>query len=105
MRSHEALKLSPFTRNVEVAQQWLETGGAVLDGVIAKRLDGVCKPGERAMLKVKKRRTAEIASSASFDTNVTALWRDLFYSASTMTRVNSITSGSPPRSILSTARS
>ena len=59
VRSHEALKLSPSTRDVEEARQWLETGEAVLDGVIAKRLDDVYKPGERAMLKVKKQRTAD----------------------------------------------
>jgi ATP-dependent DNA ligase len=57
--SHEALKRSPFTRSVAEARQWLETGEAVLDGVIAKRLDGVYEPGERAMLKVKKQRTAD----------------------------------------------
>ena len=38
---------------------WLETSGGALDGVIAKRLDGFYQPGERAMLKVKKRRTAD----------------------------------------------
>jgi len=59
VRSHEALKLSPFTRNLEQARWWLESEGAVLDGLIAKRLDSVYAPGERAMLKVKKQRTAD----------------------------------------------
>ena len=31
----------------------------MLDGVIAKRLDGVYEPGERLMLKMKKQRTAD----------------------------------------------
>jgi ATP-dependent DNA ligase len=54
-----ALKLSPFTRDVDEARRWLEASGGALDGVIAKRLDGVYQPGERAMLKVKKQRTAD----------------------------------------------
>jgi ATP-dependent DNA ligase len=55
----EAVRLSPFTRDVEEARSWLEASGGALDGVIAKRLDGTYQPGERAMLKVKKRRTAD----------------------------------------------
>jgi ATP-dependent DNA ligase len=55
----EAVRLSPFTRDVAEARRWLEASGGALDGVIAKRLDGVYQPGERAMLKVKKRRTAD----------------------------------------------
>jgi ATP-dependent DNA ligase len=54
-----AVRLSPFTRDVAEARRWLEATGGALDGVIAKRLDGVYQPGERAMLKVKKRRTAD----------------------------------------------
>jgi ATP-dependent DNA ligase len=56
---HDALKLSPFTREVDEARRWLETSGGALDGVIAKRLDGPYQPGERAMLKVKRQRTAD----------------------------------------------
>ncbi len=56
---HAALKLSPFTREVEEARRWLETSAGALDGVIAKRLAGLYEPGERAMLKVKKQRTAD----------------------------------------------
>jgi len=55
----DAVRLSPFTRDVAKARRWLEASGGALDGVIAKRLDGVYQPGERAMLKVKKRRTAD----------------------------------------------
>jgi ATP-dependent DNA ligase len=57
--SEEALKLSPFTRDLEEARRWLETSGGALDGVIAKRVDGLYEPGERAMLKIKKHRTAD----------------------------------------------
>jgi ATP-dependent DNA ligase len=56
---HPAVHLSPFTRERAEARHWLESTGGALDGVIAKRLDGVYQPGERAMLKVKKRRTAD----------------------------------------------
>src|SRR6202045_3949675 len=55
----DAVRLSPFTRDLAEARRWLEASGGALDGVIAKRLDGVYQPGERAMLKVKKRRTAD----------------------------------------------
>jgi ATP-dependent DNA ligase len=55
----EAVRLSPLTRDVAEARRWLEASGGALDGVIAKRLDGVYERGERTMLKVKKRRTAD----------------------------------------------
>jgi ATP-dependent DNA ligase len=55
----DAVRLSPFTRDLAEARRWLEASGGALDGVIAKRLDGIYQPGERAMLKVKKRRTAD----------------------------------------------
>jgi len=57
---HEAdLQLSPATRHRETALGWLERTGGALDGVIAKRLDLPYQPGERAMVKVKLRRTAD----------------------------------------------
>jgi ATP-dependent DNA ligase len=54
-----ALRLSPFTRKPKEAQQWLAKAGGALDGVIAKRMDGPYVVGERAMLKVKRLRTAD----------------------------------------------
>ena len=54
-----ALRLSPVTCDPARAREWLaETGGA-LDGVVAKRLDEPYRPGERAMVKVKRLRTAD----------------------------------------------
>jgi len=53
------LQLSPATRDREDALGWLERTGGALDGVIAKRLDLPYRPGERAMVKVKQRRTAD----------------------------------------------
>jgi ATP-dependent DNA ligase len=56
---HERLLLSPATADRRVALGWLKRGGGALDGVIAKRLDQHYRPGERAMVKVKQKRTAD----------------------------------------------
>ena len=53
------LKLSPYTRDRSVAEDWLKDARGALDGVVAKRIDGAYMPGERAMLKVKQIRTAD----------------------------------------------
>ncbi len=54
------LFLTPATTNREVAADWFTRfEGAGLDGVVAKRADGRYRPGERAMTKVKHRRTAD----------------------------------------------
>ncbi|HEX2255774.1 MAG TPA: ATP-dependent DNA ligase [Afifellaceae bacterium] len=54
-----ALRLSPYTRDRAEAQDWLDHAGGMLDGVVAKCLDGRYEPGERSMLKVKRLRTAD----------------------------------------------
>ncbi len=54
-----ALRLSPYTRDRSEAERWLQKAGGALDGVVAKRLDGVYESGERAMLKVKRLRSAD----------------------------------------------
>ena len=53
------MQLSPATTDRDTALGWLEKSGGALDGVIAKRLDLPYRPGERAMIKVKQRRTAD----------------------------------------------
>ncbi len=53
------LKLSPRTESRRTALGWLTRSGGSLDGVIAKRIDDSYHPGERAMLKVKNRKTAD----------------------------------------------
>jgi ATP-dependent DNA ligase len=54
------LVVSPYTRDRDEAQAWLrDSGRGATDGVIAKRLDGAYEPGERAMIKVKRLRTAD----------------------------------------------
>jgi ATP-dependent DNA ligase len=55
----EGLKLSPFTLERDQARRWLDDARGALDGVIAKETDGPYLPGIRAMLKVKRLRTAD----------------------------------------------
>lgn len=62
-RSHDLkplVELSPMTRSLAQAQQWLaDSGPNGTDGVVAKDLDMPYLSGERAMLKVKRLRTAD----------------------------------------------
>src|SRR5206468_17566 len=52
--------LSPATRDRALAEDWFRRfEGAGLDGVMAKRLDGTYRAGERTMIKVKHARTAD----------------------------------------------
>ena len=53
------ISLSPGSTDRDEACAWLEEAGSRLDGVIAKRLDGPYVAGERAMLKIKRIRTAD----------------------------------------------
>jgi ATP-dependent DNA ligase len=53
------LQLSPYTRRLVEARRWLRQADGALDGVIAKRLSAPYSPGERAMVKVKRLRTAD----------------------------------------------
>jgi len=55
----EGLTITPFTRDRRKAEKWLNDRQVSLDGVIAKRLDLPYLTGERAMLKVKRLRTAD----------------------------------------------
>ncbi|MBZ9965792.1 ATP-dependent DNA ligase [Mesorhizobium sp. BR1-1-2] len=53
------IELSPATLDFKQAQKWLGDSGGKTDGVVAKQLDGPYLPGERAMVKVKRMRTAD----------------------------------------------
>jgi ATP-dependent DNA ligase len=53
------LRLSDYTRSAKTAQRWLDKSGGALDGVVGKRVDDRYRSGERAMIKIKKRRTAD----------------------------------------------
>ena len=59
VRGTEGLRLSPYTLKHQQAERWLDAARGALDGVVAKRSDGAYLPGERAMLKVKRLRTAD----------------------------------------------
>ncbi|WP_082526040.1 ATP-dependent DNA ligase [Brevundimonas sp. Root1279] len=51
------LTVTPGTNDRTLAQSWLD--GGLLEGVVAKRLDGPYAEGERAMVKVRRTRTAD----------------------------------------------
>ncbi len=54
------IHLTPATKDRALAADWFDRfEGAGLDGVVAKRLEGVYQPGKRAMLKIKHERTAD----------------------------------------------
>jgi ATP-dependent DNA ligase len=56
-RSGPRLTATPGTDDRALAQRWLDNGA--IEGVVAKRLDGPYLEGERAMVKVKRARTAD----------------------------------------------
>ena len=60
-RKAKRFQLSPYTRDPEEAERWLDRiEAAGLDGVVAKRLDSPYRPGSReAVAKVKKYKTAD----------------------------------------------
>ena len=56
----DRLVLSPYTRDRDEAARWLgDAGHGPTDGVVAKRVAGPYRPGERDMVKVKRLRTAD----------------------------------------------
>jgi ATP-dependent DNA ligase len=58
---HPQVRVTRATRDAELARSWFETfEGAGLDGVVAKPLGDAYRPGERAMVKVKHERTADV---------------------------------------------
>lgn len=60
VRATDDMFVTPQTGDREIAQDWFERfEGAGLDGLIAKRADGVYESGVRAMVKIKHRRTAD----------------------------------------------
>lgn len=60
LRRHERVALTPQTDDPLTARDWFDRfEGAGLDGVVAKRAEGVYAPGERVMVKIKHHRTAD----------------------------------------------
>src|SRR5262249_1071793 len=59
-RAAPPVHVSPATRDRAMAEDWFRRfEGAGLDGVMAKRLDAPYRAGERTMIKIKHRRTAD----------------------------------------------
>ncbi len=59
-RGTERLRLSPATRDLKQARDWLRQVGSALDGIVAKRLDFNYRSGDRSgMVKYKKIRSAD----------------------------------------------
>jgi ATP-dependent DNA ligase len=59
LRNNATLRLSPSTKDLDLAQSWFNMGVG-LDGIVAKRDDLAYQTGERTgMLKIKKQRTAD----------------------------------------------
>jgi ATP-dependent DNA ligase len=60
LKGQDRIRLSPRTREFEVAKSWFKRMAGPLDGVIAKRVDRPYASGERkSMLKIKNLRTAD----------------------------------------------
>ncbi len=56
----ERLKLSPVTRDFDVANRWFRKAGSELDGIVAKRADFTYRSGERTgMQKIKRHETVD----------------------------------------------
>jgi ATP-dependent DNA ligase len=58
LASDGRIRISPATRDHAEAERWL-AGARGMDGVVAKRIADGYAPGERAMQKVKRRRTVD----------------------------------------------
>ena len=60
LRGHKRIRLSPATTRLGDARTWLKNIGAILDGIIAKRLDLPYQSGNRhGMVKIKNYRSAD----------------------------------------------
>jgi ATP-dependent DNA ligase len=57
-RAHRT-RISPLTVEVTEAQRWLDDTHGALDGVVGKRIGGIYDAGKRAMVKVKRLRSAD----------------------------------------------
>lgn len=59
-KAGDKVVVSPCTRKPSQAKTWLtQAGEGSTDGVVAKRMNEIYRPGERAMVKVKRLRTAD----------------------------------------------
>jgi len=89
------MRLSPATDDPATAREWLARSEGALDGIVAKQREQPYRPGERAMVKYKMRRTADcVIGGYRTDKAGTALASCC--SACSMTRSGSIMWGSSP---------
>jgi ATP-dependent DNA ligase len=95
-KAGDKVVLSPRTRDLKQAKTWLsQAGDGSTDGVVAKRMNDIYRPGARAMIKVKKLRTDCVVGGFRYGAGgreVGSLLLGLYNEA------DSIMSGSPPRS-------
>jgi ATP-dependent DNA ligase len=63
----ERLQLSPRTTSLATAKRWLKQVGHGLDGIVAKRLDDIYHPGERAMVKYKLWKSIDAVVGAFYE--------------------------------------
>lgn len=62
LEPNASVHLTPASVDRRVAETWFhQFEGAGLDGIVAKRIEGIYEPAKRALVKVKHRRTAECA--------------------------------------------
>src|SRR6185369_2658829 len=59
LKQQGSIRLTDYTRDRRVALRWLRGDLAATDGVVAKHLDLDYRFGERAMIKVKRMRSAD----------------------------------------------
>jgi ATP-dependent DNA ligase len=60
LRGKKSIQVSPVTHKFVDAQKWLEQTGAIMDGIIAKRVDLPYQSGNRlGMQKIKNHRSAD----------------------------------------------
>ncbi len=60
LQGQERIRLSPRTRDFDIAKSWFKRMAGPLDGIIAKRVDRPYASGERdSMVKIKNLRTAD----------------------------------------------
>lgn len=55
----ERVRPTPATDDPALAAKWLDHVGPGIDGVVAKALDSLYQPNKRAMIKIKRARTAD----------------------------------------------
>lgn len=55
----DGVRLSPQTRDRDLAASWLADRSGKTDGIVAKLIEEPYRPGERAMVKVKRLRSAD----------------------------------------------